>query len=60
MTECQEMTKSAIPYSIITVPNVIIVLEYSSDSNPGLMQPAELPEKASVLCWETSAHSAHI
>lgn len=48
------MTERAIPYS--NSPSIIMVLEYSNDLNPGLMQPVELPEKALpiVLIYKTN------
>lgn len=51
---CQGMTERAIPYS--NSPSIIMVLEYSNDLNPGLMQPVELPEKALpiVLIYKTN------
>lgn len=54
LTECQGMTERAITYS--NSPNVIMVLEYSNDLNPGLTQPVELPEKALpiVLIYKTN------
>lgn len=54
MTEIQGMSKRTTTYS--SSPNVITVLEYSDDLNPGLMQPVELPEKALpiVLIYKTN------